>query len=93
MPDSLPLATPPRTGMRGLSPDKTKAFGEVNANNRIPRARLLDAPPRDVARLLAQHGVGLAHYLDAQRWDAIAHAHQRWPLLWGRAPAQPGSAR
>ena len=90
MPDSLPLARHPRIGNRALSHDLKGEIEKASANTPIAGARHLDAPPRDVTRLLERHGTSLPAYLDAQRWRDVEASHQRWPRLWTRQPNLPG---
>jgi len=90
MPDSLPLVRQPRTGNPTLPVDSKSETAGAGAHTTIPRARHLDPPPRDVARLLDRHGTSLPRYLDAQRWRDVAASHERWPHLWPRQPDLPG---
>ena len=91
MPDSLPLVRKPRPASPGAPARRSAQETTVGANTQIQGAQHLDAPPRDVGRLLARHGVSLPSYLDAQRWREVAASHERWPHLWSRQPNLPGS--
>jgi hypothetical protein len=88
LPDRHPSAGGLHPTVGNSSPEPT-----VNANTKIPRARPLAPPPRDVTRLLKRYGTSLPRYLDAQRWRDIGHSHQRWPLLWNTAALGPGGRR
>ena len=92
MPDSLPFARQPRPGNRGSFPDVISNRTQVSANSHILGAQHLDAPPRDVDRLLARYGTSLPRYLDAQRWRDIEASHARWPRIWTRQPTLPGES-
>jgi hypothetical protein len=90
MPDSLPLSTRSRQRKGTVSPQEDGQNRQVSANNIAGATCCLATPPRDVGRLLEQHGSSLPRYLDIQRWRQIQDSRERWALLRHGLPPEAG---